>query len=127
MIYKVILFLLLSLHVALVSAEETKAGSAVDVFDYTSCSAFFAVMAQQMDNPEARRRFNAMSENLIDYAILLEDKNFSGNTADDMALKLMQRMQKDEESAKYVVRQYLPHCRDLLEKIAVKGVPTAGV
>lgn len=118
--HKVTLFILLTLNFDLVSAEDIKVDGSGDAFDYTSCSAFFAVMAQTMlDKPESSHRFNVMSEKMIDHAISMEDQDYSGNTADDMALKLMKEMQKSEDSAKYVIRQYLPHCRKLLKQIAV--------
>ena len=115
---KVVFSFVLSLWVSTVSAEEIKTLGAGDAFDYMSCSAFFAVMSHSMtDKPEYGRRFNAMSEIMIDHAISLEDQNYKGNTADDMAIKLMKKMQENEESAKYVIRQYVPHCKELLKKI----------
>ena len=123
---KFILFLLLFFPLVAVSVEEAKIESEFnksgdDAFDYMSCSAFFAVMAHSLtDKPEFSGRFNAMSEIMIDHAISLEDQDYSGNSADDMALKLMEEMQKGEDSAKYVIQQYVPHCKALLKKVMLK-------
>ena len=121
-----IFFLLLFFPLVAVSVEEIKNEtefnkSGDDAFDYMSCSAFFSEMAHSLtDKPEFSGRFNAMSEIMIDHAISLEDQDYSGNSADDMALKLMEEMQKGEDSAKYVIQQYAPHCKALLKKIMVK-------
>ena len=118
---KLILFILLFFPLVAVSVEDIKKETKGDAFDYMSCSAFFAVMAHSLtDKPEFSGRFNAMSEIMIDHAISLEDEDYSGNSADDMALKLMKEMQKGEDSAKYVIQQYVPHCKALLKNIMVK-------
>lgn len=126
-----IFFLLLFFPLVAVSVEEIKNEtefnkSGDDAFDYMSCSAFFAVMANNLtDKPEFSGRFNAMSEIMIDHAISLEDQDYSGNSADDMALKLMEKMQKGEDSAKYVIQQYAPYCKALLKKIMAKEEKSA--
>ena len=118
---KLILFILLFFPLVAVSVEDIKKETKGDAFDYMSCSAFFAVMAHSLtDKPEFSGRFNAMSEIMIDHAISLEDEDYSGNSADDMALKLMKEMQKGEDSAKYVIQQYVPRCKALLKNIMVK-------
>ena len=133
---KFILFLLLFFPLVAVSVEDVKNEAGInktefnksgdDAFDYMSCSAFFAVMANNLtDKPEFSGRFNAMSEIMIDHAISLEDQDYSGNSADDMALKLMEKMQKGEDSAKYVIQQYAPYCKALLKKIMAKEEKSA--
>ena len=116
--HNVLLLVLLSLPFAAVSAEDLKDESKNEAFDALSCSAFFAVMAQRLkSDPEVSRPFTEMSEVMNDYVISLADQDFSGNTLEDMASRLMQKMQQGPDSAKYVVDQYAPFCRGLLEKV----------
>ena len=119
--YKVILFLLLLPSSVAMAAEKVNTDNAEKVFDYTTCSTFFAVLANNMgDNAKSIARFNRMSEQMLDYAISLDSDGYKGINEDDVAKKLQEEMQKSEESAKNVVRLYAPHCQKLLQEINPK-------
>lgn len=128
--FKVIPFLVLSsLLTVSVSANEFKVNKSIDnknsaevVFDYTTCSAFFAVLANSMgDNEASKVRFNRMSEQMMDYAISLPSDGYVEIDDAETARKLQAEMQKSDADAKRVVRLYVPHCKKLLKKITNKS------
>ena len=114
-IKKIILFFVLSLMLTAVSANQDKNDT---VFDYTTCSAFFAVLSQGMGvNKGAHAQFMRMSEKMMDYAVSLPSDGIAGINEDDVAKKMQAEMQKSEASAKNVIRLYAPHCKKLFHAI----------
>ena len=76
--FKAVAFCLLFLACTSLFAEKTKSLSHEDVFDYTTCAAFFAVIAGGMEaGTNASKQFTRMSEKMNDYAISLpSDSSF---------------------------------------------------
>ena len=114
-IKKILLFSVLSLMLTAVSADQDKNDI---IFDYTTCSAFFAVLAQSMgENKDASAQFMQMSEQMMDFAVSLPGDGIKGANEDEVAKKIQAEMQKNEESAKNVIRLFAPHCKKLLQEI----------
>lgn len=125
--FKTVLFLVLSLPVVNVFAQESplsnnvanKTNDAEVVFDYTTCSAFFAILANRMSESSASKaRLNRMSEKMLDYAISLPSDGYMDMDDEETASKIQAAMQRSEADAKRVVRLYVPHCKKLLKKIS---------
>lgn len=88
------------------------------VFEYSTCSAFFAVLGMNVgDNKQAKAQFDRMSEKMIDFAISLPGDGIAGVDEEEVAKKLLEEMHKSEADAKRVIRLYAPHCKRLLQAI----------
>ena len=108
---------------SVLAANKTDTSVAEKAFDYSTCATFFAVLASNMgDNVMSSARFKRMSEQMLDHAISMDSDGYKGINEDDVAKKLQEEMQKDEESAKRVIRLYAPHCQKLLQAINEKPV-----
>ena len=117
--FKTVVFCLLFLACTSLFAEKSKSLSQGDVFDYTTCAAFFAVIAGGMEaGTNANKQFTRMSEKMNDYAISLPSDGYSDINEDEVAKKLQEEINKSEDSAKKVVRLYSPHCKKLYQAIA---------
>lgn len=98
------------------SADASSMVKSIKTHEYVTCSAFFAVLAHGMnDKPNVKARFDEMSSQMMEQAVTLSNEDYAGDSADEIALKMLAEMRKGESDAKAVVAKHVSKCKALID------------